>query len=113
MSESITINKLELASELASNKLESEWVESIKIYEDDDAEVLTYTEEAQDIFNEYYDYYCDMIERCAIVREETADHISYNLDSNHVLHVTHKGSKLEFGNVFTESDINKILNLLK
>lgn len=113
MSESITINKLELASELASNKLESEWVKSIKIYEDDNADVLTYTEQAQDIFNEYYDYYCDMIERCAIVREDKSKNISYYLDSNHVLHVTHKENQLTFENVFTEQDINLILNLIK
>ena len=34
MSELITINKLELASELASMKLEREWQDSIKIYVD-------------------------------------------------------------------------------
>jgi hypothetical protein len=64
-SELITINKLELASELANAKLEREWSESIKIYEDDDdGEITIYTDEAQDIFNQYYDEYLTLIESC-------------------------------------------------
>jgi hypothetical protein len=62
--DNITINKLELASELASKKLEAEWSESIKIFNDEEADVLTYTEEAQNIFNEYYDDYLSLIESC-------------------------------------------------
>jgi len=62
--ELITINKLELASELANRKLEREWSESIKIYEDEFAGITTYTDEAQDIFNEYYDEYLTLIESC-------------------------------------------------
>jgi len=62
--ELITINKLELASELANAKLEREWSESIKIYEDEFAGITTYTDEAQDIFNEYYDEYLTLIESC-------------------------------------------------
>ena len=63
--ELITINKLELASELANAKLEREWSESIKIYEDDDdGEMTIYTDEAQDIFNQYYDEYLTLIESC-------------------------------------------------
>jgi hypothetical protein len=64
MSELITINKLELASELASIKLESEWRELIQIYENEEEKELTYTEEAQNIFNELYDQYLDLIESC-------------------------------------------------
>ena len=63
-SELITINKLELASELANAKLEREWSESIKIYEDEFAGITTYTDKAQDIFNEYYDEYLTLIESC-------------------------------------------------
>lgn len=59
------INVVELASELASIKLIDNWSESIKIYEDEDADELTYTENAQDIFNEYYDEYLTLIENCA------------------------------------------------
>jgi hypothetical protein len=60
----ITINILELASELAHIKLMNEWSESIKIFEDDTASVTVYTEEAQDIFNEYYDNYLTLIKSC-------------------------------------------------
>lgn len=59
------INVVELASELASIKLIDNWSESIKIYEDEDADELTYTENAQDIFNEYYDEYLTLIESCS------------------------------------------------
>ena len=58
----ITINKLELASELAHRKLLNEWKESVQIYKNEWAEVLTYTEEAQDIFNGLYDEYLTLIE---------------------------------------------------
>jgi len=62
--ENITINKLELASELAHEKLVANWSESIRIYEDEEASVTVYTEEAQDIFNEEYDNYLTLIESC-------------------------------------------------
>jgi hypothetical protein len=62
--ENITINKLELASELAHQKLVANWSESISIYEDEEASITVYTEEAQDIFNEYYDNYLTLIESC-------------------------------------------------
>jgi hypothetical protein len=55
---------IELASELASLKLEKEWRKSIKIYVDEEADELHYTDEAQDIFNEYYDDYISLIEKC-------------------------------------------------
>ena len=62
--ENITINKLELASELAHQVLVLNWSEYISIYEDEEASVTVYTEEAQDIFNEYYDNYLTLIESC-------------------------------------------------
>lgn len=62
----VTINILELASELAEEKLHDNWSDSIKIFEDEDAECLTYTEEAQDIFNDLYDEYYSTIERLSI-----------------------------------------------
>jgi len=64
MQELITINKLELASELANMKLEREWQDSIQIYIDEEEGITTYTEEAQDIFNDYYDDYLNLIESC-------------------------------------------------
>jgi hypothetical protein len=64
MSELITINKLELASELANMKLEINWQDKIQIYVDEEEGITTYTEEAQDIFNDYYDDYLNLIESC-------------------------------------------------
>lgn len=61
------INIVELASELANYDLEENWSNSIKIWvEDEETECLTYTEEAQDIFNELYDKYYSTIERYSI-----------------------------------------------
>ena len=51
----VLINVVELASELADASLIANWSESIQIFQDDQAEILEYTEEAQDIFNELYD----------------------------------------------------------
>jgi hypothetical protein len=62
--EQITINKLELASELAHAKLIANWNDSIKIYEEEEAGITNYTDDAQDIFNEYYDEYLGLIEQC-------------------------------------------------
>ena len=62
--ENITINKLELASELAHSELEENWSESIDIWEDETSTITVYTEEAQDIFNEYYDNYLTLIKSC-------------------------------------------------
>ena len=64
-----TINILELASELADARLRDEensdnfgemFPDGIEIEEGD---TITYTPEAQDIFNDYYDYYYTIIEK--------------------------------------------------
>lgn len=60
----ITINIVELASELASMELENNWSDSIKMFSDDEDDCLTYTEEAQDIFDDLYDKYYSLIEKC-------------------------------------------------
>ena len=60
----ITINILELASELAHIKLMNEWRDSIRIFQDETASVTVSTEEAKDIFNEYYDNYLTLIKSC-------------------------------------------------
>ena len=68
MSEIIAINKIELASELAHEKLLALVHLSngkFEIYKETNEEV-NYTEEAQDKFNEYYDYYLDMIQKTSI-----------------------------------------------
>lgn len=63
----VTINILELASELANLELEKNWTDRITIYEDDeDGECTKYTDEAQDIFNDYYDKYYSIIENTKI-----------------------------------------------
>jgi len=63
MSDVIMVNKLELASKLAHRMLVIEWDGcSESIYEDDTAGVTVYTEDAQDIFNDYYDMFLTIIE---------------------------------------------------
>lgn len=59
----VTINIVELASELADKDLETHFGQNRWIESDDE---LSYTEEAQDLFNEYYDYYFDIIEQTKI-----------------------------------------------
>jgi hypothetical protein len=58
----ININILEVASELAHKKLEEHFeFEANRIYEWVSDEESRYTEEAQDLFNEWYDYYYDFL----------------------------------------------------
>jgi hypothetical protein len=63
----ITINKLELASELADTKVVDMVEEGIycnnDIYKESESE-MTYTEIGQDLFNEWYDHYLNLIESC-------------------------------------------------
>jgi hypothetical protein len=61
----MTINAVELASELASAHLERTWADRIVIWEEFEG-VQRYTEEAQDLFNEYYDDYYTLIESTKI-----------------------------------------------
>lgn len=61
----ITINAVELASELASAHLERQWHNRMVIWEEYDG-VQVYTEDAQDLFNEYYDNYYTLIESTKI-----------------------------------------------
>jgi hypothetical protein len=63
--EKITINALELACELATEKLINEWQESIQIYTTDADDSEIFTDEAQDIFNEYYDEFILIIQSCS------------------------------------------------
>jgi hypothetical protein len=57
----VLINAVELASELASADLESNFGDSMNLYKEEDDET-TYTEQAQDIFDELYDHYMSIIE---------------------------------------------------
>jgi hypothetical protein len=63
--ENVTINKLELACELAHQKLVDNW-QDIQIFESETDGITTYTDEAQDIFNDYYDEYLTLIENLSI-----------------------------------------------
>ena len=56
-----TINVLELASELADMKVREIMVNFSDIYIEDEFEVR-YTEKAQELFNEWYDIYTELIE---------------------------------------------------
>lgn len=57
----VTINIVELASELADLELQNNWHDSIQVYEEDEEEIR-YTPEAQDIFDDLYDKYYDLIQ---------------------------------------------------
>ena len=59
----VTVNKLELASELAHYMLVQEWEDRPEnIFVEDDNGDTRYNEEAQDIFNHYYDVFEIIIE---------------------------------------------------
>lgn len=64
--ENVLINKLELASELAEIKLLENFSDTMQIYNYADPYAITYTEEAQNIFNEYYDEYLELIDSLTI-----------------------------------------------
>jgi len=67
----VTINIVELASELASHELEETYGDKIVILQNDEDEEdgTKYTDEAQDIFNDLYDKYYTFIENCKISSE--------------------------------------------
>lgn len=75
METNITINAIELASNLAERDLSNfistlsdeqydlKFPNGVKIETEDE---IVYTEEAQDLFNEFYDEFLTMIEECKI-----------------------------------------------
>lgn len=60
--ENVTLNKVELASDLASDRLEAEF--EGQIYDDLNAGIAVYTDEAQEVWNKYYGRYLELIENC-------------------------------------------------
>jgi hypothetical protein len=62
----ITINVIELASELAAEDLYLHWHDTLKLYDESDETETKYTDEAQDIFNELYDKYLSIINDCKL-----------------------------------------------
>lgn len=66
-----TINEVELATNLAELATEDQLVFKDRLFEDvedlyieSDEDTLVYTEAAQDCFNEWYDFYWEMIFDC-------------------------------------------------
>ena len=58
----ITINPLEVASELAHIKTKRELgIQGDEMYVEDTEGCLVYTDDVQDVFDEYYDYYYEML----------------------------------------------------
>lgn len=58
----ITINLLEAASELADKIVHARFLDDESlIFEQDCEETLIYTNHAQELFNEWYDYYYDFL----------------------------------------------------
>ncbi len=62
----VTVNILELASELAHNELESVFNEVGVVIYNEDEDTFVYTDEAQEVFNELYDKYYTIIEHLKI-----------------------------------------------
>lgn len=61
----ILINAVELASELASERLQYQWdYRDGEIYINDGHGGLMYSETAQDIFNDFYDNFYTIIFKC-------------------------------------------------
>lgn len=58
----IKLNQIELASELAAAELYDNWQDSIKILDESDEDEIKYTDEAQEIFDELYDKYMNLID---------------------------------------------------
>ena len=62
----VTINILELASELADHEVQEHFkYSSIPVYDEDDDEIR-YSNEAQEVFDELYDKYYAIIEKIVI-----------------------------------------------
>ena len=65
------INSIELASDLAHERLMRDHAKEIEdgslvIFVEDDEDSTSYTDDAQDIFNDYYDWYLTTIESCKV-----------------------------------------------
>jgi hypothetical protein len=59
----VTVNILELASELAHNELETSFNEEAVVIYKEDEDTFVYTDEAQEVFNELYDKYYTIIDQ--------------------------------------------------
>lgn len=59
----VTVNILELASDLAHNELETLFKEDGVVIYNEDEDTFVYTDEAQEVFNELYDKYYTIIDQ--------------------------------------------------
>ena len=65
----VLVNQIELASELANRAMIDELMGNGKINEEDEVYITEsngdtrYTDEAQDVFNRWYDYFYDVIDK--------------------------------------------------
>jgi uncharacterized Zn finger protein len=64
----IKINAIELASELAHDMVCAKFNDDDNAIHMEDANGIYYTEEAQDVFNEWYDHYLHKIEQCNVIK---------------------------------------------
>jgi hypothetical protein len=62
----LTINTIELASELAGMELRKNWDYRLGEIDIDKEFEVCYTDEAQEIFDEHFDKYLALIENCSI-----------------------------------------------
>jgi hypothetical protein len=67
----ITIDLVEAASELASLELENLYSNEFELYvTDEEDEIIQYTDQAQDIFDELYDKYYTILNELKIKNHE-------------------------------------------
>jgi hypothetical protein len=60
------INEIELSYRLAHERMLIHWDDPDDIYIDNGEGIFIYTDAAENIFNEYYDYYLTLIEKTKI-----------------------------------------------
>jgi hypothetical protein len=59
----ILINAVELASSLAESEMVKHYSDQLAIYTDGEDDCIVYTDEAQNLFDIFYDHYYTMIEK--------------------------------------------------
>jgi hypothetical protein len=62
----ILINAVELASLLAESEMVKHYSDDVAIYKDGDDDCLVYTDEAQELFDSFYDNYYSIIEKAKV-----------------------------------------------
>ena len=62
----LTINALELASNLAHDMVCARFNDDDNLIHIEDAHGIHYTDNAQEVFNEWYEHYLNKIEQCNI-----------------------------------------------